>query len=118
MIGIWWDDGTRIVTFRVAVEAVEAGERFCDSGDSHDGCWPIAASQMGISPQEEYFSVPRGRVIYDRLRQTAIIYHGNQTTRSRLALIAAEFQLERWESQLDTHYLIGSEVDQLFDDFD
>lgn len=105
-IGLWWDDGKNIVAFLVSPGKADLETGLCDSDDSHSDCWPEAAMQLEAEPNDEYFSVPRGRVKYDPARKISIIFHGNHTAESRLPLIAAKFGLKEWEARRDGHYII------------
>jgi hypothetical protein len=115
-IGIWWDNGQVIVAFPVSAGIADPETGMCDSDDAHNDCWPEAAMRLRARRDDEYFSVPRGRVLYHPKRQKSIIYHGNQTSTVRLQLIAAEFALENWEARLDGHYMMGPAADQFFDE--
>jgi len=115
-IGIWWDNGHVVVAFPVAAGIPDQATGMCDSDDSHNDCWPEAAMRFRAEQDDEYFSVPRGRVLYDPKRQKSIIYHGNHTSAVRLSLIAAEFALENWEPRLDGHYMMGPAADRFFDE--
>ncbi len=115
-IGIWWDNGTRIVAFPHSPDKADSAAGLCDSDDAHNDLWPDAAMQFGLTDFEEYFSVPRGRVLWSPAKRTSIIYHGNSTTSERLEEIASVFQIGKWESRTDIHYMMGRSVDDLFDD--
>ncbi|TWU38693.1 hypothetical protein Q31b_37710 [Novipirellula aureliae] len=115
-IGIWWDNGTQIVAFPHSPGNADSATGLCDSDDAHNDLWPDAAMQFGLTDFEEYFSVPRGRVLWSPIKQTSIIYHGNETTTDRLDEIAKVFRLGEWDSRTDMHYMMGSSVDDLFDD--
>ncbi|TWU10514.1 hypothetical protein [Allorhodopirellula heiligendammensis] len=71
--------------------------------------------QLGLTDFEEYFSVPRGRVLWSPTKKTSIVYHGNTTTPERLQKIADEFSLADWESRTDIHYMMGDAIGDLFD---
>lgn len=105
-IGIWWDNGRTIIAYPVKIGAPDPELGLCDSDDSHVDYWPDAAMLLGAYPVDDYFSIPRGRVMYDPERQISIIFHGNRTDESRLPLIAAEFSLGGWEARRDGHYMI------------
>ncbi|MCO8122622.1 hypothetical protein NHH03_12820 [Stieleria sp. TO1_6] len=105
-IGLWWDNGATIVAFPVSPGHPDSETGLCDSDDSHNDCWPDAAMLLDAEPDDEYFSVPRGRVKYDPTRKISIIFHGNRTDESRLPLIASKFQLQKWEARKDGHYVI------------
>jgi hypothetical protein len=115
-IGIWWDNGRQIIAFTVLSGSPDPVTGLCDSDDSHNDCWPEAAMQLGASPDDEYFSIPRGRVLYDPKNRTSIIYHGNRTDETRLALVATKFDLKKWEAKKDGHYMMGSAADLFFDE--
>jgi hypothetical protein len=105
-IGIWWDNGELIIVFPTSAGKSDPETGLCDTEDSHNDCWPEAAMQLGAEPDDEYFSVPRGRVKYDPERNISIIFHGNHTAESRLPMIAAKFGLQNWEARKDGHYVI------------
>lgn len=115
-MGIWWDNGRQIIAFPVPVGSPDPVTELCDSDDSHNDCWPEAAMQLGASPDDEYFSIPRGRVLYDPTNRTSIIYHGNRTDETRLVVVATKFALKKWEARKDGHYMMGSAADQFFDE--
>ncbi len=103
-IGVWWDNGELIVAFPVSIGSPDPADGLCDSDDSHNDCWPEAAMQLDAEPEDEYVSVPRGRVRYDPKRDKSVIFHGNRTAQTRMPLIAARFGLENWETRQDGHY--------------
>jgi len=115
-IGIWWDDGSQIVAYPHGPGEADRATGLCDSDDAHNDSWPDAAMRFGLTDFEEYFSIPRGRVLWSPAKQTSIIYHGNATTPQRLKEIAAEFSLKTWESRTDIHYMMGDAIGDLFDD--
>ena len=113
-IGIWWDDGTRIVSFKQSPRKPDKYTGLCDSDDNHNDLWPEVAMQLGVGPDDEYFSIPRGRVLWDPKKKISLIYHGNATSSDRLRKIAEEFGLTKWISRRDIHYAMGNEADELF----
>lgn len=115
-IGIWWDTGSQIVAFPHSPSEADSTTGLCDSDDAHNDLWPDAAMQFGLTEFAEYFSVPRGRVLWSPSKRISIIYHGNATTVGRLDEIAKVFRLGQWESRTDMHYMMGRSVDDLFDD--
>lgn len=115
-IGIWWDDGKTIASFMHRPLKPERITGLCDSDYNHNDLWPDAACQLGIGPHVEYFSIPRGRVLWDPNKRQSIIYHGNATSSDRLKIIAKEFGLSKWISERDVHYLMGDAADDLFAD--
>ncbi len=105
-IGIWWDNGQQIIAFSMSPRKPDPATGLCDSDYSHNDQWPEAAMQFGASPDDDYFSVPRGRVKFEPATGKYIILHGNKTSASRLPLIAAKFGLTNWEARKDGHYVI------------
>lgn len=116
LIGIWWDNGSKIVAFHHPPDEDDVQVGFCDSDYAHNDFWPEAGMQLGLDASAEYFDVPRGRVLWSPARQISVIYHGNATPQPRLERIAETFQLDKWTAQTDTHYMIGDAVDEYFDD--
>jgi hypothetical protein len=116
-VGIWWDDGeTIVVCSHPCTQNVIRTKSRLDSNLSHMDEWPKVASQLGGSVQDEYFLVPRGRVLYDMKSSTGLIFHGPATDCARLQLIAQRFGLHKWASELDLHYFVGEDADRLFDE--
>ena len=117
MVGIWWDDGKRLVALTHAYtgDVTHVGGRI-DSNLSHVDEWPNVAQEFGASAEDEYFTVPRGRVVLLANELVGIILHGNATKSDRLPAIARRFNLTNWKAEIDTHYLTGADADSLFDD--
>lgn len=115
-IGIWWDNGSKIVSFAHAPGEADRFTGLCDSDFTHNDLWRKAAKQFGLSEFREYFSIPRGRVLWSPSKTIGVIYHGNATSQHRLEAIAKEFSLAAWKAQTDSHYMMGGEIDELFDD--
>lgn len=118
LIGIWWDNGTSLVALAHGPDENSGGKQWIDSNFNHTEEWKRVAPRFGLSTRSEYFSVPRGRVLFNRLPGTSLIYHGAATGSDRLRVIAAEFRLGNWMSELDDHYQMGTDADLLFDEFD
>ena len=114
LIGIWWDNGTRLAVFVETPDPAKAVHGICDSDFAHDACWREAARQLSLSTDIEYFDVPRGRVMWHVKNAKSFILHGNGTSRDRLELIAAAFQLSNWDAETDTHYMIADVADDFF----
>lgn len=117
LVGVWWDDGEQIVALsHPPVVSCPTAGGFIDSHLEHWREWPNVAPQFGRSAKDEYFCVPRGRVLILHQTGQGMIYHGSATTPARLELIAAEFKLEKWKAAIDLHYEFGEAADGLFDD--
>jgi|LauGreDrversion4_2_1035121.scaffolds.fasta_scaffold103531_1 hypothetical protein len=118
-VGIWWDNGKAIADFsHPHNENASCIADRIDSNLAHVDLWAKAAKKMKVDPSQEYFSIPRGRVLLDRVTLNGIIFHGPATTAERLEMIAKLFCLSAWRSEQDLHYFIGSDADRLFQDED
>lgn len=117
VVGILWDDGERIVAIShpPQMNGPTAGG-LIDSHLEHWREWPDVALRLARSAEDEYFCIPRGRVLIRSTTGQGMIYHGSGTVQARLALIAAEFKLERWKAATDLHYEFVGAADALFDD--
>lgn len=117
-VGIWWDDGSIIVALaHEQTENVTRGRNRVDSNLAHVDEWPRVAKKLGRTIADEYFCVPRGRVLWDATNQRGIILHGPATSVERLKLIAQRFNLgEGWRAETDCHYYTDADADRLFDE--
>ena len=116
-VGIWWDNGKIIaaIAHPPTENTTRTGTRL-DSNLSHADEWTKVARKLGRTTEDEYFSVPRGRVLLEVDSQTGVILHGPATKPQRLALIAKRFALVKWRAELDQHYFTGDEADRLFEE--
>jgi hypothetical protein len=117
-VGIWWDNGTTIVALshRNTENVTRVADRI-DSNLAHVDEWPKIAAKLGRTGEDEYFSTPRGRVLWDTKKRCGVILHGPATCPERLELIALRFHLgTRWTAEQDVHYFVGDDADRLFDD--
>lgn len=119
LIGIWWDDGQTLVALTHSSSENASVGTLIDSELNHFEEWERIASQFGLSVEDEYFEVPRGRVLLRPRTGEGVIYHGNATTPSRLRKIAARYKLTKWTAQRNEHYDVGPDADAHFaEDFD
>lgn len=117
LIGIWWDDGkSLVVSAHSHTENATCVSGLVDSNLSHADEWNTVAARLGRNTDDEYFSVPRGRVLLEIRSMTGVILHGPVTTCPRLERIARRFGLKVWKSEIDTHYFMGRDADALFAD--
>jgi len=117
LVGIWWYDGMTLAAFAHSMEQrVSSLERLIDSNLEHWREWPKVCSKFGKLPSDEYFDVPRGRVIYDAGQGRSVIYHGSATPPERVRIIAKAFHLDQWVAAVDLHYQMDNAVDELFDE--
>lgn len=77
----------------------------------HPDYWEELRSvgELSVLPhhlQDEYFSIPRGRVVYHTDTQKSYVYHGNNVTKSDLQKVAKLFCLpkESTSFEQDLHY--------------
>ena len=63
-------------------------------------------TQLPTELQDEYFSIPRGRVVYHSDTDRFFIYHGNNVTKNDLAKICRDFNLPKAKTicEKDLHY--------------
>lgn len=98
LVGIWWYDGQQVVALtHPPTENSSTAGGFLDSDLEHWREWPHVAPRLARSAEEEYFCIPRGRVLIRQKTGQGMIYHGSATTPARLVLIAAEFKLQDWK---------------------
>lgn len=114
-VGIWWAEGKRIAAMLQAAAEVRASGPLVDSDLEHWREWPNVCQHFGRSKADNYYDVPRGRVLIDRKTGGGIIYHGNSTSSAERELIAKLYVLTQWDGHIDEHYLMGAEADALFD---
>lgn len=116
-VGIWWDTGEIIaaIAHPPTENTARAGTRL-DSNLSYADEWAQVARQLGWTTDDEYFLVPRGRVLLEIGGLTGIILHGPATKPNRLALIARRFGLGAWRAEVDAHYFTGEDADRLFEE--
>jgi hypothetical protein len=114
LIGIWWDDGITLVAIAHAPSENASVGLLIDSELNHFEEWDSVASRFGLSASDEYFEVPRGRVLVKQQTGEGMIYHGNATSAARLRKIAARYKLIKWTTQRNEHYDIGPDADALF----
>ncbi|MEZ5941152.1 MAG: hypothetical protein R3C18_07160 [Planctomycetaceae bacterium] len=118
LIGIWWDDGHEFVALAHGPNENSSGKVLIDSNLNHADEWLHVAGQFGRSASSEYFQIPRGRVLFNNLRQESVILHGTATKLARLNVIAKRFQLQNWTCRIDDHYQVGVDADRLFDELE
>jgi hypothetical protein len=119
LVGIWWDDGQTLAALPHPITAnAEVQTGYYDSNLGHADEWPWIAGSFGMKAQEEYYCVPRGRVLVRCRDGQGMIYHGSATSLARLEVIAQEFKVLSWKHGMDFHYEVGDAADALFDDED
>jgi phosphoglycolate phosphatase-like HAD superfamily hydrolase len=115
-VGIWWAEGQRIAAMLQSAAKIRTSELHVDSDLEHWREWPRVCHHFARPKEDNYFDVPRGRVLLNRKTNRGVIFHGNETPSVTCELIAKLYALINWSAHIDEHYLMGAEADALFDD--
>lgn len=123
-IGVFWFYKDTVLGKAVALDMAEGiGIGVLDSPDTHTDLWDNNSSLLRVFPElygSEYFSMPRGRVLWVQKTSTARIFMDDllfkETTKKK---ILKYFDLcttnVQWEK--DPHYTTDTnDIDFLFDD--
>ena len=113
-VGIWWHDDERLVAFLQSISEIKPVGQLIDSDLSHDSAWETARHELSCREESEYFDIPRGRIVWDTVHCSGILYHGNATAADVLQELAKLFRLPRWEARLDEHYLTGEALETFY----
>jgi hypothetical protein len=116
LVGIWWDDGKILVALTHPITENSSRGPLIDSNLNHWEAWPEVAAMLGLTGDDEYYDVPRGRVLVRQQTGAGLIYHGTSTPPGRLRKIAARFRLSEWTAKLDDHYQLDPDLDAMFGD--
>lgn len=113
LVGIFWFyDGKPVFVHAVPLaEGLKYGDAITGIKD-HAVYWEELRSQangVSILPprlREEYFSIPRGRVVYHQDTEQFTVYHGNNLRKTDLKKVAAAFHLPKDTTRFeqDFHY--------------
>lgn len=113
-VGIWWHDDERLVAFLQSISEIKAVGHLIDSDLSHDAVWETARHELTDHEDAEYFEILRGRIVWDTVHCSGILYHGNATPTEVFEELATLFRLPRWEARLDEHYLTGEALEEFY----
>ena len=113
-VGIWWHNETQIVGFAQPAESIQEPSQLCDSNLAHADIWDVARKHLSCSDAAEYFSVPRGRILWHRVHHQGIVYHGNASQTGVIKKLARVFGLPKWKAQMDVHYLTGDALEEYY----
>ena len=100
-VGIFWFyDGSPVFVHAVPVKEGLRYDKAITGIKDHADYWEELKSkgQLGILPEnlrEEYFSIPRGRVVYHEDTGFFTVYHGNNLKKRDLQKVAAVFCLPK-----------------------
>lgn len=114
-VGIWWAEASVVVAFVQPLARGEPCGGFLDSPLEHRREWGTAAPYFARARCSDYWSVARGRVLWERRKASGVIYHGNESDASCVAQIAGIYGLSKWRSAMDDHYMMGDEADRVFE---
>lgn len=113
-VGIWWHDAQRLFAFLQSIAQIKEPGNLIDSELSHDSCWDIVRKDFSCRNETEYYEIPRGRIVWDTIHRSRIVYHGNSTSEDHLEELARIFRLPRWVPRLDDHYLTGESLEAYY----
>lgn len=114
-IGVWWlnKNKTRVI-FKEKIYLTDKSnlEEYDDSvvtKNDHYSMWETLSENdilRNNGDPEDYTSLPRGRVIYDKIEDKYVIFSGSWFTGRIKALIAQEYglPLSKVEIEYDEHY--------------
>jgi hypothetical protein len=125
-IGIFWHYKQKVIGHASPVSAGEESfPGLLDSPKNHTDVWDEDPTLLVDFPElrgQEYYSIPRGRVLWNKNDQHAIVYMDSTLFNAESKeLITAFFNLEvcevKWKT--DSHYTTKSEdITALFDEDD
>ena len=113
-VGIWWHEAHQLVTFLQSITEITERGHLIDSELSHDSVWDMARQELSYPSSAEYFTVPRGRILWDTVHQCGVVYHGNSTPATAVKQLARIYKLPRWQLRLDEHYLTGEALEDFY----
>jgi len=113
-VGIWWHDTNRLVAFLQSIAEIPEAGHHIDSELSHDSCWDMARQELSCGNETEYFDIPRGRIVWNTVHRSGVVYHGNSTPHAVFEELARLFRLPRWDARLDEHYLTGDDLEAFY----
>ena len=110
-VGIFWFyQGITLFPHAVPLEkGLPYGNAITGTKDHADYWDSLSSGQLSFLPdsfREEYFSIPRGRVVYHSDTDKFFVYHGNNLKKKDLRLVAEAFCLpkEKTVFEKDLHY--------------
>jgi hypothetical protein len=117
-LGIFWLYRHRIIAFTVPVDAVTEVGGSKDASLAHSDLWDQVVKQQPKLAGKEYWSVPRGRVLFQIPKRTYIIYSSTSlaSDQSVIGKIVRRFGLSGLDVQVgsDRHY--DPPDDDMFED--
>lgn len=111
-VGIFWIwEGQLFHLESVPLSQSVQSELSCDYAIGHYAAWRIMAKnwklqELPLQLQDEYDSIPRGRVIYLKAKKLFIIYHGDDFNDSVRKDLIEQLHLPKDEviDEVDEHY--------------
>lgn len=106
-VGIFWVWEEKVFAFPVALgDATRTGDHL-DSPGTHDQLWEQVKRQAPQLRHDEYFSLPRGRVVYDTAQDRFTVFLDNVLMKPEIKRKLREaFQLPVRKTlfERDSHY--------------
>ena len=111
-VGIFWMYHHEIIfDHKITLdEGIHYGDAITGTND-HADYWEElrlkgVLTQLPLSLRDEYFSIPRGRVVYHSNNDRFFIYHGNNVAKADLIKIRKAFNLPKDKTicEQDFHY--------------
>lgn len=118
-VGIFWVYDGLVLASSVGLENADQSGSFFDSPENHVDVWPRIQRQRAELNGLEYFSVPRGRVVFNQDERRFTVYLDKvlmtpdiqEQIRVAFSLPEAETRFER-----DAHYTTDpEEIERLFE---
>jgi len=81
-----------------------------DSHLEHWKEWDTIAHRFGLSPEDDYFLIPRGRCQVHLKTGRGRILHGPNITETQLKHIAQWYQFVEFDALYDDHYRISADA--------
>lgn len=123
-IGVFWFYNNIVIGRSIDLESVDTPEdRIIDSPDTHTDLWDHDRTLLRGFPElygTEYFSIPRGRVMWEAKTSSAKIFMDSvlfKNTYKRTILKFFDLESTNVQWGKDAHYTTNAnEIDVLFDD--
>jgi len=118
-IGIFWMTPDDVYSSTEDVDTAESCNGFRDSSKNHVDVWPTLQKQNPKLRYQEYFEIPRGRVVFDETKSRFQVYADKRLLNPKdQSRIINTFSLPPYSTDFtsDPHYTTDPEdLDRLFD---
>ena len=118
-VGIFWFyEGKIFYQDSVPVSEGDVFSNYVNGGSDHFRVWGQlersgVLKELPEELQEDYTSIPRGRVIYDQSKDVYTIFHGYDLGESELKKVKSAFRLPSGKvlDEVDMHYNSPDDID-------